>query len=45
MDINPDDIGEYKLEQITDKDLGDMYLVYGRALVTRSSSSVLFFKR
>ena len=35
---------EYFLEQIIDKDLGQMYLVNGKALIARSSSQILFFK-
>jgi hypothetical protein len=31
-------------EKITDADLGNMYLLYEEALVTRSSNSILFFK-
>ena len=30
---------------MTDMDLGSMYLVYNKALVVRSSSTVLFFKQ
>lgn len=30
---------------MTELDLGQMYLVYGQALIARSSSEVLFFKR
>jgi len=33
------------LEQIIDKDLGQMYLVNGKALIARSSSQILFFKQ
>lgn len=33
-----------KLEKITTADLGTMYLLFDQALVTRSSSSILFFK-
>ena len=35
---------ETKHERITDDDLGTMYLLYDKALVTRSSNSILFFK-
>ena len=35
---------ECKIEKITDADLGNMYLLFDAALVTRSSSSILFFK-
>tara|TARA_B110000285_G_C15078108_1_gene591907 strand:+ start:162 stop:1631 length:1470 start_codon:yes stop_codon:yes gene_type:complete len=38
---NPDQI---KTEKITTDDLGTMYLLFDQALVTRSSSSILFFK-
>lgn len=37
----PDDVSQ---EQITQNDLGNMYLVYDQALVVRSSNSILFFK-
>ena len=33
------------MEQIIDKDLGQMYLINGKALIARSSSQVLFFKQ
>ena len=29
---------------MTEMDLGQMYLVYGRALIARSSSEIVFFK-
>lgn len=32
-------------EKITDADLGSMYLLFGQALIVRSSSSILFFKK
>ena len=35
---------DIKTEKITDDDLGTMYLLFDQALVTRSSSSILFFK-
>lgn len=35
---------ETKFERITKDDLGAMYLLYDKALVTRSSNSILFFK-
>jgi len=41
---NPKDLSEQKVEKITDNDLGTMYLLFDQALVTRSSSSILFFK-
>ena len=31
-------------EKVTDKDMGQMYLLFDQALVTRSSGSILFFK-
>lgn len=34
-----------KHEKVTDSDLGNMYLVFDKALITRSSSSILFFKK
>ena len=30
---------------MTDMDLGDMYLIYNKALIARSSSDILFFKQ
>ena len=33
-----------RFEQITDSDLGSMYLLFDKALVTRSSNSILLFK-
>lgn len=38
------DKSEYLFEKIYDKDLGQMFLIYGKALVVRCSSQVLFFK-
>ena len=38
---NPEDTTQ---EKITDDDMGSMYLLFDQALVTRSSSSILFFK-
>ena len=35
---------ESHYEQLTDSDLGSMYLLFDEALVARSSSSILFFK-
>ena len=35
---------ESRFEQLTDSDLGSMYLLFEQALVARSSSSILFFK-
>ena len=34
----------FKVQKMTDKDLGEMYLVYNTALIVRSSSDLLFFK-
>ena len=39
-----DNKSKITLEKITDADLGNMYLLFDKALVTRSSSSILFFK-
>lgn len=36
---------ENRFEQITESDLGAMYLLFDEALVTRSSGNILFFKR
>jgi len=33
-----------RVEKITDADLGSMYLLYDEALITQSSSSILFFR-
>ena len=41
MASNPN---QCSIEKITDADLGSMYLLFDQALVTRSSSSILFFK-
>ena len=43
--IKPDDLENYRFEQMIDKDLDQMVLLYGKALIVRSSSSVLFFKQ
>jgi len=42
--VNSENPENYKIENITSADLGNMYLVYDQALVVRSSSSILFFK-
>lgn len=42
--MNVANVQEFKFEKITDKDLGNMYLLFDEALVVRSSSSILFFK-
>ena len=43
--LNPENTGEYRFEKITNKDLGDMVLFQGEALIARSSSSIYFFKQ
>lgn len=45
LTINASAPTEYRLEKMTDMDLGQMFLVYGAALVARSSSDILFFKQ
>jgi len=35
---------DYYYEKIYDKDLGKMFLVNGKALITQCSSQLLFFK-
>lgn len=35
----------WSVEKMTDSDLGQMYLIYNRALIARSSSNILFFKQ
>ena len=42
--IKPDKSEDYIFDKMTDMDLGQMYLVYNKALIARSSSEVLFFK-
>ena len=42
--INASNPSDFRLEKITDNDLGTMYLLFDQALITRSSSSILFFK-
>lgn len=42
--VNVQNVQEFKFEKITEKDLGNMYLLFDQALVVRSSSSILFFK-
>jgi hypothetical protein len=42
--VNAQDPKHTKMEKITEADLGSMYLLFETALVTRSSSSILFFK-
>ena len=43
--MKPTDIVNYRFERIIDKDLGQMVLIYGEALVVRSSSKIYFFKQ
>ena len=38
------DSDNYLYDRMTDRDLGQMYLVYNQALICRSSSQILFFK-
>jgi hypothetical protein len=45
MNINASDAMEVKFEQMTDLDLGQMFLINSRALIARSSSQILFFKQ
>ena len=42
--IDADDPANCRVERMTDKDLGQMYLFNNKALIARSSSTVLFFK-
>lgn len=42
--INASEPEQYVLENMTDMDLGDMYLINNKALIARSSSRILFFK-
>ena len=34
----------HKMNKMTDLDLGTMFLVYNRALISRSSSEIVFFR-
>ena len=48
--FNPDDHQStenmhYKFEKITHRELGQMYLVYDKALVVRTSDSIMFFRQ
>lgn len=43
--IDPENPAQCGCEQITDQDLGAMYLLFDRALITRSSNSILFFMK
>ena len=42
--VDGDNADNYLFDRMTDMDLGQMYLVYNKALVARSSSDILFFK-
>lgn len=42
--MKPETPQDYLLDKVTDLDLGQMYLVYNQALITRSSDLVLFFR-
>ena len=42
--VSNENPSEYRLEKMTDMDLGQMYLVNNKALIARSSSRILFFK-
>ena len=44
LTIDPDHTRNTTIEQMTDQDLGQMYLINNKALIARSSSKVLFFK-
>lgn len=41
---SPTDDSKTSLEKVTDADLGAMYLLFDKALVVRSASSIYFFK-
>jgi len=43
--VKEDNLSEVIVEKITNADLGSMYLLFDEALVVRSSSSILFFKK
>ena len=45
FNINASDANDVKFEQMTDLDLGQMFMVNSRALIARSSSQILFFKQ
>lgn len=42
--MNASNISECKFEQLPVNDMGSMYLLFEKALIVRSSSSMLFFK-
>ena len=43
--INSDNASEYRHDRMTELDLGQMFLVYNKALIARSSGDIVFFKR
>lgn len=43
--INLNNLNEFRLEQLSSQDLGEMFMIYDKSLVVRSSSFVLFFKQ
>lgn len=43
--VNPEDMKSWTCQKITDDDLGNMFLLFDQALITRSSSSVTFYKK
>lgn len=44
MIINGNDATDYCIDRITELDLGMMFLVFNKVLMTRSSKQILFFK-
>jgi hypothetical protein len=42
--VNEKNLHDVFIDQITDKDLGPMYLFDERALMVKSSAAILFFK-
>ena len=42
--VDAKDSSKYSFNRMTEMDIGQMYLIYNEALVTRSSSDILFFK-
>lgn len=45
FNISAEDSLNTQIEKMTDMDLGQMFLINDRALITRSSSKILFFKQ
>jgi len=43
--IDASDSSQYTCDRMTEMDLGQMYLIYEKALIARSSGDILFFKR